>query len=329
VRDFTAEQVGRAIRFRFTLPTDAVDGEGLTKPLEIEIFRSPETPAANKASQPAAPASFGQSWLSLRPADLAGRDTEGKAEYVAALPPDEFNGSVSDTFHFAVRTLTRGFRGRPIESDSSNVATLTLLDVPQPVTGLAVEVSQAALILRWSVPEQTLTGKSADKISGYRVYRSERDSVSAPRTGYRTIGESHETSYADPNFEFGHFYSYKVRAVVTGSGGSAESPDSAAIDVAPRDVFPPAVPAGVTGLFAAGAVELIWSPNLESDLAGYNIRRRQDGGQPEQLNKELLRSPLYRDTSVTTGHRYFYGVTAVDRSGNESAPSSEVEIEAR
>jgi hypothetical protein len=329
VRDFTAEQVGRAIRFRFTLPTDAVDGEGLTKPLEIEIFRSPETPAANKASQPAAPASFGQSWLSLRPADLAGRDTEGKAEYVAALPPDEFNGSVGDTFHFAVRTLTRGFRGRPIESDSSNVATLTLLDVPQPVTGLAVEVSQAALILRWSVPEQTLTGKSADKISGYRVYRSERDSVSAPRTGYRTIGESHETSYADPNFEFGHFYSYKVRAVVTGSGGSAESPDSAAIEVAPRDVFPPAVPAGVTGLFAAGAVELIWSPNLESDLAGYNIRRRQDGGQPEQLNKELLRSPLYRDTSVTTGHRYFYGVTAVDRSGNESAPSSEVEIEAR
>ena len=143
------------------------------------------------------------------------------------------------------------------------------------------------------------------------------------------IGEAHQTSYADANFEFGHSYSYKVRAVVTGSGGSAESQDSAAMEIAPRDVFPPAVPADVTGLYSSGAVELIWSPNLESDLAGYNIRRRQDGGQPEQLNKELLRSPLYRDAAVITGHDYSYQVTAVDRSGNESGPSPGVVIEVR
>jgi hypothetical protein len=40
-----------------------------------------------------------------------------------------------------------------------------------------------------------------------------------------------------------------------------------------------------------------------------------------------LLSPAYRDTSVQPGHRYWYSVTAVDRSGNESVPSASVAVE--
>jgi fibronectin type 3 domain-containing protein len=99
------------------------------------------------------------------------------------------------------------------------------------------------------------------------------------------------------------------------------------VEVAPRDVFPPAAPAGLTGLYTSNAVELLWSPNTEPDLAGYNIYRGGAGEQPAKLNSALLPSPLYHDTSIAAGRRYTYHVTAVDLKGNESAPSQDVSVD--
>jgi hypothetical protein len=316
------EQVGSAIEFRFTLPNEAVGGEDLTKPLEIELSRSTVPgPQTSTRGEP------GQSWISLKPGDLA-PDAQGKVRYAAQLSVDEFGRSIGKAFHFEVRTLTRGFRGRPIESDPSNAAPLSLLDVPQPVTGLRVEATQDALDLQWSAPSETMTGKAAGPISSYRVYRSERDSARrAQATPDQMVADVHEPTYADANFEFGQTYSYKVRAVVTVNGVKAESQDSAPLEILPRDTFPPAIPAGLAGLYTSGAIDLIWNPNQERDLAGYNIMRREDGRRPERLNLELLRSPLYHDTAVAPGHHYYYQARAVDMSGNESAPSAEIEVD--
>jgi fibronectin type 3 domain-containing protein len=68
--------------------------------------------------------------------------------------------------------------------------------------------------------------------------------------------------------------------------------------------------------------------NPETDLAGYHVYRSEQQGTPGQLvTPDLLLSPAYRDTSVQFGHRYWYAVTAVDRSGNESAPCVPVAAE--
>jgi fibronectin type 3 domain-containing protein len=76
------------------------------------------------------------------------------------------------------------------------------------------------------------------------------------------------------------------------------------------------------------AVELSWSINVEPDLAGYRVyRSEQEGARGALLTPELLPSPAYRDNSVQSGQRYWYTVTAVDRSGNESAPSLAVAVE--
>jgi fibronectin type 3 domain-containing protein len=76
---------------------------------------------------------------------------------------------------------------------------------------------------------------------------------------------------------------------------------------------------------AAPEVDLSWSINAEPDLAGYRVYRSEqenDKGQP--VTPDLLLSPAYRDTSLALGHQYWYRVTAVDRSGNESAPTPPV-----
>jgi len=69
-------------------------------------------------------------------------------------------------------------------------------------------------------------------------------------------------------------------------------------------------------------VELVWTANLESDLAGYNVYRREERKPLQKINKELVRVPIYRDSSIALQHHYFYEVTAVDLSGNESRPST-------
>jgi hypothetical protein len=106
----------------------------------------------------------------------------------------------------------------------------------------------------------------------------------------------------------------------------------------PRDTYPPAVP---QGLLAAGfpvqgadgiAVDLVWRPNTESDLAGYNVYRQAfagDGsteGRPVKLNEKLLPLPAFHDATATRGVGYRYTVTAVDAKGNESAASEPAEL---
>jgi fibronectin type 3 domain-containing protein len=72
-------------------------------------------------------------------------------------------------------------------------------------------------------------------------------------------------------------------------------------------------------------VDLSWSINVENDLAGYRVYRSETRGERGQLlQAELVSSPAFRDSSVESGHRYWYSVTAVDRAGNESQVSEAV-----
>ncbi len=67
---------------------------------------------------------------------------------------------------------------------------------------------------------------------------------------------------------------------------------------------------------------LKWTPGAESDLAGYNVYRM---GPKTRVNAAPVTSPFFVETNVPAGER-FYLVTAVDRSGNESAPSAVVKV---
>lgn|GEM_PF-2381464 len=86
----------------------------------------------------------------------------------------------------------------------------------------------------------------------------------------------------------------------------------------------PAVPSAPTGLTASpgnGQAALSWSPNSESNLAGYNVYR---GG--TKLNSTLLTSPSYTATGLTNGTSYSFQVAAVNTNGVQSALSSAVSV---
>jgi hypothetical protein len=187
------------------------------------------------------------------------------------------------------------------------------------------KTTEKTIELGWWPPAKTLDGLEVKYLAGYRVFRSPTGKPGS----FQLVGESKEPRYLDRDFEFGRAYSYEVRALFKEGGTIAESEGSQPYEVIPRDTFPPARPTGLTALYTAGAVELVWTANSEKDLAGYYVYRRENGEQPKKLNKELLRTPILRDASVQPDHIYFYQVTAVDLSNNESQPCEESSVETK
>jgi fibronectin type 3 domain-containing protein len=108
---------------------------------------------------------------------------------------------------------------------------------------------------------------------------------------------------------------------------AVEGDDSKPVAVFTRDIYPPSDPTGLQAVFSSVGqkpfVDLSWAPNMETDLAGYNVFRRSGAGEPVKINKQLVTVPSYRDDSVAPGTTYFYSVSAVDLRGNESSRSAE------
>jgi endonuclease I len=91
------------------------------------------------------------------------------------------------------------------------------------------------------------------------------------------------------------------------------------------DTTAPASPTGFSASGAAGRVSLAWTGNSESDLAGYNVYRSDtSNGTFTKINSALLNTSAYDDNAVTANSTYFYTVTAVDSSSNESVQSGSV-----
>jgi hypothetical protein len=70
------------------------------------------------------------------------------------------------------------------------------------------------------------------------------------------------------------------------------------------------------------------TPNAEPDLAGYHVYRATNAAGPwTRITLDRTnRTAYYRDKGVSPSTRYYYRLTAVDISGNESAPSATTSI---
>ena len=139
----------------------------------------------------------------------------------------------------------------------------------------------------------------------------------------------------DHNAPLDHEWKYWLERVVhIQDGGHAlemAGTPSQTVSLFAKDVFPPAVPAGLAVVADAQArgIDLSWTPDSDTDIAGYNVYRRDltNGGSMEQITEKTIVSPTWSDTTVIAGHRYAYAVSAVDQDGNQSAKSAEVEEE--
>jgi hypothetical protein len=94
------------------------------------------------------------------------------------------------------------------------------------------------------------------------------------------------------------------------------------------DLTPPAAPTGLTASLDGINVALDWNDNTEGDLNGYNVYRSTTSGSGySKLNAASVLNSEYTDNTAAGGQTYYYVVTAVDTSLNESDESNEVFVE--
>jgi len=86
---------------------------------------------------------------------------------------------------------------------------------------------------------------------------------------------------------------------------------------------PPAVPTGLTTSPGNAQVTLIWTANIESDLASYKVYGGTSSSPTTLLSTITAGTETYIHTGPTNGTTYYYRITAVDNAGNESGYSNE------
>jgi hypothetical protein len=335
VSDLAAHQVGDGVLLTFTPPNKSTLGHRLTETPTLEVMRGSLRPDGTLDTN------------SFRAVDtvpgslLGGYVQQGKVQFLDPISPEETRAHPGEAVIYRVRT--RISERKP--SGVSNDVTLNLYPVPQRIDALEAQVTENNIRLQWAAPAHTSAGVPLPGVEEYHVYRGELDPASSTAAGkdlraavwkvpLLQITATTAPEYQDAGFDFGKTYAYVVRSAIQANGPLLESADSRPAIVTPKDIFPPAAPQDVVAALLPGAtagsqvVDLSWSINVETDLAGYRVyRSEREDARGQLMTAELLPTPAYRDNSAQGARRYWYTVSAVDRAGNESAPSASVLVE--
>jgi hypothetical protein len=197
-----------------------------------------------------------------------------------------------------------------------------------PAASLNAKVTADGVLLSWNAEPPPVANPALHYL--YRVFRKDSNDEK-PEVIAGEVPAS-DSSFLDRNIDWEQHYTYRVAGItqVERAGKEpveVEGDDSPSVEVFTHDVFPPATPTGLQAVYSGVGqkpfIDLTWAPNLESDLAGYNVYRHEAGTVAVKINPTPVKTPSYRDTTVAPGRQYFYSVSAVDVHGNESGRSEE------
>jgi hypothetical protein len=245
--------------------------------------------------------------------------------YTDELSPSLESQSPASNLSYAVSVLNSYGRSAGL---SNQVQVPSAPTLPAPAN-LTAHLSANGVELTWRAvprsPEIPLVKFE------YRVYRHDAATGQDAVAGELPVSGTPNPSFVDSGFEWEKTYDYRVTVltVVDRPDGpeQVEGDDTSSVRVVAHDIFPPATPTGLQAVFSGPGqklfIDLIWAANSESDLAGYNVYRRDVGSEPTKINIELVKTPAFRDINVVPGHEYFYSISAVDAPGNESPRSEE------
>ncbi len=259
-----------------------------------------------------------------------------RVSYPVPVEPEELRARAGETALYRVRTRVSE---RKVSADSNQVS-VDLYPVPQRIDDLGAKVTEKSIQLKWTPPNSTSAGAQLPPIQEFHVYRGELDPASVDAAQK----DLHTAKWTIPPQKIGvrpRLPSTRTQALISGKPTRTWFAASLAKGahcwnrVIPgqrfslaKDTFPPSAPQDVVAAALPGpssgtfVVDLSWTINLETDMAGYRVYRSESENVRGQLvTPDLLPTPSFRDSTVVSGHRYWYTVTAVDRAGNESAPS--------
>ncbi len=144
---------------------------------------------------------------------------------------------------------------------------------------------------------------------------------------------SADPQFVDPNSEDYHLKSTSP-CIDAGDSSSPLDPDGTRADMGAfyfdqriQDTIPPATPSSLKAIPQNGRVALSWFHEEEPDLSHFKIYRYLNAGivpsNQDSLGAMGRKARYYIDKTVQNGTAYYYRISAVDSSGNESVLSDE------
>ncbi len=343
--DVRAERRAQAVDLQFVVPAANVDGSrpANVQRLEVYALNGPAPAAATEVLANGVRVGAVEVKAPADPDDTIDADEpdsdvetlvgpgldQGATAHVRELLTAATTGGEATTRTYVVVTITtRGRRGT-----ASAPAAVALGSAPGAPAAPTVTYDETRITVTWTpVP----AGDAGDV--HYHVYDvSPPDPAAAPAITTAAgpaeprVSEAPLTAppYEDTRMTWNAERCYVVRALQMFGDLAVEGDASPPACVTLRDTFAPAAPTGLTAVASEGAVNLIWSPGSEPDLAGYRVvRTTLPSGATVTLTPAAIRESTFTDT-VPAGVRYAYSVQAVDSAGNVSPASSPVEETAR
>jgi len=314
VADLVAARTGNQVALTWIMPKRNTDKTLLKANVAVQVCRK-------EGGGPCMPAGD----LSFAPG-VAGSFTESLPDGLAAGAPRPLS--------YFVELKNRKERSAGL----SNAAVVLAGEAPSPVTGFAAEVRKQGIVLRWEA------GDARDEIRLHRTLLNppatkpkDGPLAAAPEAARQDLLVENDRGVSlDKDIRFGQSYEYRAQRIVrlTADGRTMELAGelSAAIRVDVQDEFPPAVPARLAAVATAASadtpasIDLSWQPDAETDVAGYDVYRREEQTPWRRISGEQpVVGPAFHDADVLPGHTYIYGVSAVDARGNESGRSVEAQ----
>jgi Fibronectin type III domain len=324
VTDLAATRNGNEVFLQWTMPKRTTDRVLLKGDQDAHICRSVE----NGPCETAGDAKFAP--------NLPARFTDHLPGPLVSGPPRLITYTVE----------LRNRLGRT--AGPSNPAYSAAGAAPIAAIAFAGEARADGVLLHWQ-PVQDSQGSEAtflrlDRTLVPKAAISTRPSSASQRKGIEVpsqqtlevpFADQHDPARTlDKDAALDNTYTYMAQRIarLTLSGHSIEvaSAPSETITVNARDIFPPSVPSGLVTVASPDehVIDLSWSPNPESDLAGYIVYRRESGSNPTPARispAQPVPTPSFRDSNARPGTRYAYSISSIDQDGNESARSPEVE----
>lgn len=205
------------------------------------------------------------------------------------------------------------------ESPRSQVIAATATDTipPDPPMNLFAQAADRRVELSWP------KGFERD-LSGYRAYRAEVQE--GQKEVFTRVGKDFyatATTWTDDKVINGTVYRYYLTAF---DQAGNESQPSVHVIAKPRDDVPPEAPVEVKGEPAENSIMLTWAANKEDDIAGYRVWRseiRTGVYKTVSVDKPLVPTATsFKDATAVASQTFWYRVTAIDTSDNESPRSA-------
>jgi hypothetical protein len=320
VTTLSGERIGDEVHLSWTMPKRDTDKVLLKGDQKVHVCRRIENGGCDPAGD-----------LMIAPGTAA--------SYVDHLPSSITSGPQQLLVYTVLLQNHSGHDAGP-----SNAIYAVTGIAPRPIENLSTAASPDGVVLHWTAPNA-----NADQ-ELIRIHRTlvvdpkakkpgQKSGLATPVSQAQVQDQTLEVTTGDKgqaldrDAALDNTYRYTVERVrrfsIQGHAFEETSTPSESITLDARDIFPPQVPSSVQAVADAEthAIDLSWIPDTDADIAGYIVYRRDSGSSqnPVRVSPPGVVAPSFRDASTLPGHGYVYSVSAIDRDGNESARSADVE----